>query len=280
MELRSIDERALAAVRVIAARRGVSCEQAAVVHSGSNVLVHLLPAPVVARVMSGTVALHDDPRRWLEREVSVLAYLAPSGIAVRPSSEIAPGPYQEDGLWVTFWEWVDHEHGSELRDDAEKVGRALRGLHDALATFAGELGTFVDLWHDIERLRRQLRPSDALSAAMIDSLRERLLALRGPVFEASLPVQALHGDASLGNVLRADGRLIWSDFEDTFRGPVHWDVAGYLISLRNRGADSQYVARALEAYGWADPLTLAPFTKAHEVYDEIWRSYDIQRRRD
>ncbi len=39
----------------------LSAEQAAVVYSGSNVLVRLNPAPAVARVMTGTVALHEDP---------------------------------------------------------------------------------------------------------------------------------------------------------------------------------------------------------------------------
>ena len=38
------------------------------------------PAPVVARVMTGTVALHDDPSTWLRREISVLEFLAPSGL--------------------------------------------------------------------------------------------------------------------------------------------------------------------------------------------------------
>jgi hypothetical protein len=70
------------------------------------VLVHLRPAPVVARVMTGTVALHDDPRRWLEREVSVLEFLMPSGLAVSPSRLIAPGPHYHDDLWMTFTQWV------------------------------------------------------------------------------------------------------------------------------------------------------------------------------
>jgi hypothetical protein len=55
-------------------------------------------------------------------------------------------------------------------------------------------------------------------------------------------------------------------------------VAGYVISLEANGADSAFVARALEAYGWSDKRELAPFSAAHAVYDEIWQSYDAQRR--
>lgn len=253
------------------------CEEAVVAYSGSNVLVDLRPSPVVARVMSGTVVLHDDPEVWLGREVSVLRFLAPSGLAVAPSSSIAPGPYRSDGLWMTFWARVEHRGGAGL-DDAEGLGRALRDLHEALAGFSGELGGLADLQRDIERLRRQLRPTAALGTGRIDSLGERLLALGETVFGASLPTQALHGDASLSNLLSTSEGLVWNDFEDTFRGPVHWDLAGYVMSLEFAGADPAFVQRALDAYGGVDRRELAPFRAAHELYDEIWQLYDAQRR--
>lgn len=277
MEAGSIEQRALGAACLVARDHDVSCEQAAVVHSRSNVLVHLRPSPVVARVMTGTVALHNDPELWLAREVSVLNFLASSGLAVAPSPLIAPGPYQLGGLWMTFWEWVE-DCGRTALWDAERLGRALRHLHDALSAFSGDLAGLVDLQHDIERLRRQLRPTAALGAQRIDSLRERLFALSDTVFGASMQAQALHGDASLSNLLYTSDGLVWNDFEDTFRGPVHWDVAGYVMSLEARGADSAFVQRALDAYGWVDRRELAPLAAAHELYDEIWRLYDAQRR--
>ena len=117
----TIEQRALTAACAVARNHGVSCDQATVVHSGSNVLVHLRPAPVVARVMSGTVVLHDDPQRWLTREVSVLNFLAPSGLAVGPSSLLAPGPYRQSGLWMTFCEWVEHQEPIDLDANPERV---------------------------------------------------------------------------------------------------------------------------------------------------------------
>jgi Phosphotransferase enzyme family len=273
-----IERRALDAACAIATDQDVPCEQAAVIHSRSNVLVHLRPSPVVARVMTGTVVLHDDPLRWLTREVSVLSFLASSGLAVAPSSLIAPGPYQSDGLWMTLWECVEHQDRTGRRGDAERLGRALRDLHDELSAFSGDLADLADLQRDIERLHRQLRPTAALSPQHIDSLRERLDALTDTVFGASLPVQALHGDASLGNLLCTPDGLVWNDFEDTFRGPVHWDVAGYLMSLEADGADSAFVEQALKAYGGVERRELVPFVAAHELYGEIWRLYDAQRR--
>jgi aminoglycoside phosphotransferase (APT) family kinase protein len=283
-----IEERALAAARAVAAERGVECDGAEVLSAGSNVLVWLRPSPVVARVMTGTVVLHDDPERWLRREVGVTEFLAPIGLAVRPSPLIAPGPFERDGLWMTFVELVEGgavgfgPAGGDAEwsagDGAERLGRALRGLHGALAPYDGDLASFADLHDDIERLRLALRPSAELSAERIDSLGERLAALRGTLFAGSLPVQALHGDASVGNLLRTPGGLLWNDFEDAFRGPVHWDLAGYLMSLRWLDVDEAFVDRALDAYGSLDREALAPFTAGHELYNEIWKAYDAQRR--
>jgi hypothetical protein len=272
-----LERRAVAAARAVANAHGLAQAEATVISSGSNVLVHLKPAPVVARVMSGTVALHDNPKKWLEREVSVLKFLAPSGIAVAPSSVIAPGPHEHDALWMIFSEWIpDIEHPTHL-DDAHRLGMALKNLHEALRTFSGDLADLRALRQDIERLHGQLQPTDAVEAGMVSSLRERLDALDDAVFKATFPTQALHGDASLSNLLHTPQRLLWNDFEDTFRGPVHWDVAGYLMSLRTRGASASFLRRMLDAYGWGDEQELAPFTAAHAVYGEIWQMYDRQR---
>ncbi len=262
-----IEEEALASACEVAVDHGLPCGDAAVIYSGSNVLVHLSPSPVVVRVMSGTVALHDDPRLWLGREIEVASFLAPTGLAVAPSSMIDPGPHHFQGLWLTFSSWVDVAGPTEPWD-AEELGLALRRLHEALAGFRGELGGMLDLLEDIERLRLQLPPSPEA-----DLLGERLFALTDSVFDTPLPTQALHGDASLSNLLRTPLGLLWNDFEDVLCGPVHWDVAGYAMALEFAGADATFVRRALDAYGWGDAEDLAPFTEAHEVYGEIWQMY-------
>jgi hypothetical protein len=274
-----LEQRAVAAAGAVATAYGLADDAATVIHSGSNVLVHLRPAPVIARVMTGTVVLHDHPQRWLEREISVLEFLAPTGLAIAPSSLIAPGPHHQDGLWMTFSEWIPDIEPVAHPDDAPRLGRALRDLHDTLRPFDGDLGDLSDLCDDIERLHGRLQPADAGQAAVVASLHARLDALRTGVFASGLPTQALHGDVSLSNLLRTPHGLIWNDFEDTFRGPLHWDVASYVGSLRARGASPRFVATMLDAYGWADEEELEPFFAAHDVYDEIWRMYDRQRRR-
>ena len=180
---------------------------------------------------------------------------------------------------MTFSEWIPGVEPSTHLDDAHQLGRALRDLHDELRPFGGDLGSLRGLREDIERLHGQLQPADADEADAISSLRARLDALGPAVFESTLPTQALHGDVSLRNLLRTPQRLVWNDFEDTFRGPVHWDMAGYVISLTTHGASSRFVRGMLDAYRWHDTDRLRPFIAAHHVYDGIWQMYDRQRRR-
>lgn len=270
----AIEVRASTAAAAVAEAHGLACGQAVVIHAASNVLVHLRPAPVVARVMTGTVALHDDPSRWLTRELSVLEFLAPSGLAVAPSRVIAPGPHCQDGLWMTFTEWIpDVATAPGRRDgvrteDARELGRALRSLHDHLRPFDGELGSLRDVRDDIERLLARLPEREPLA----------LRLERAGIFDADLPSQALHGDVSLRNRLRTPRGPLWNDFEDTFRGPLHWDVASAVGSLRMHGADEDAERALLDAYGWEDPRELAPFLAAQDVYGEIWRRYVENRR--
>jgi hypothetical protein len=268
---------AINAARAVATERGIDCHEADVVNAGSNVMVRLRPAPVLARVMIGTVVLHDDARCWLEREVAVLQFLDRFEVAVPPSPLIAPGPYEHDGLWVTCWEWLELEPQPELPADAAGLARPMRELHDHLSAFSGALGDLRDMRDDIERLLDALQPTPSLPRAAIEDLRDRLHGFAGQAFSTELPAQPLHGDASLSNLLWTHGGRRWNDFEDVCRGPVHWDVAGFVSSMRSRGADQSFIDRWLAAYGGIEERELAPFFRAHELYDAIWSQYTTQR---
>src|SRR4051812_45166405 len=164
--------RALAAARAVALTNSVACEDAVVVADRSNVLVHLKPAPVLARVMTGTAVLHGDVERWLAREVAVGAFLAERGLAVPPSDVLAPVPYQYDGLWMTFWEFVAHD-ASRVLPPAHELGGSLRDLHAALADFPGELGQLSDIRDWLDGLLAELHPSPTLTLRERDLLRSR-----------------------------------------------------------------------------------------------------------
>src|SRR3954447_7720146 len=129
----------LAAAQAVAREHGVACDDAVRIAGGSNVLVHLKPAPVVARVMTATALLHDDVEQWLAREVAVGAFVAERGdLVVAPSDLLPPGPHERDGLWMTLWKFVAHDAQAPPPQPGE-LGRSLRRLHAALSDFPGDL---------------------------------------------------------------------------------------------------------------------------------------------
>ena len=263
MRQASVAARALAAAQAVARAHHVPCEDAVLLTGGSNALVHLRPTPIVARVMTSTAALHADVSQWLAREVAVGAFLGERGLAVPPSDILAPGPYEHDGLWMTFWQFVEHDPVS-APPSASALGTSLRALHDALATFPGELGPLSDIRDWLDGLLTDLPERDALRA--------RLDALTPTVFASPLPAQPIHGDASVRNLLRTGDGLLWNDLEDVCVGPVHWDVAGLVADARAYGRDETFVAAFLNAYGGVALEELKDFIAAHELYAAIWRA--------
>ena len=268
----------LAAAQAVARQHGVACDEAVRIAAGSNVLVHLKPAPVVARVMTGTAVLHDDAEQWLAREVAVGAFLAErTDLVVPPSDILPPGPHERDGLWMTLWQFVPHDEQAPPPEPRE-LGRSLRGLHAALAGFPGDLAPLSEVRDWLERLLAELRPSPPLTQRDIDWLRFELDALTPAVFESSLSAQALHGDASMSNLLRTDSGLVWNDLEDVCAGPVAWDISGLVASARARGQSAKFIEELLAAYGEPGVEGLETFLEAHALYDIVWQAFEARRR--
>jgi Phosphotransferase enzyme family len=268
----------LAAAQAVAREHGVACDEAVRIAAGSNVLVHLKPAPVVARVMTGTAVLHDDVEQWLAREVAVGAFVAErSDLVVAPSDILPPGPHERDGLWMTLWRFVPHDAQAPPPEPRE-LGRSLRGLHAALAHFPGDLPPLSEIRDWLGRLLAEMRPSSWFTQQDIDWLRFKLDALTPAVFESSLPAQVLHGDASMSNLLRTESGLVWNDFEDVCTGPVAWDLSGLVTSARARGQSATFIEELLAAYGDPGVEDLEPFLEAHALYEVIWRAFEGRRR--
>ena len=259
---------ALKAARVLATTHGLPATDAVVVHAGSNVVVHLAPAPVVVRVMSGTAALHADPAVWLEREVGVCTYLARLGAAVvAPSEELPPGPHRVDELWITCWAHVAVDHAAAA-PPPDELAHALRDLHAALSQVPVDLEPLAAVRHEVTGLL------DRLDDPRVDGWRAQLSALPLEALGIGSAAQPVHGDASLSNLLATtDGRRLWADFEDVRRGPVEADVAGLVDAVRNRGLGDAYETALLSAYGTVDADVLSAQLRLHALYRAVWRAH-------
>jgi len=261
---------AAAAALAVAREHGLRSTDPVVLRDLSNLILHLRPAPVVARVATTTGAARGGARAWLERDLALATWLDSRGApVVPPASELPPGPHERNGFAITFWHFTAHEAGR--RAGAVDVGRALRSLHEVLSGYPGELPTVDDVAAEAAGL---VERSEALSAeearwlgGAFDSVREALAAADGSA-------RALHGDAHAGNLLITPSGLVWSDLEDCCRGSVGWDLACMACS-RDARADPSWFGAALEAYGDAGRLDaeLAPFVRARSLQLAAWTAF-------
>jgi hypothetical protein len=146
--------RADAAVKV-AAGLGVHGNDPVVLADGASVVVHLRPAPLVAKVAASTTAVRPAAT-WLQRELDVAQFLAARGAPVMtPSPEVPATVHHGNGQIMSFWQYLSPSGGvlaayGEPVDPAQLTAcEQLRRLHLAV-------------WYNLyaERLPR-LRPRAA-----------------------------------------------------------------------------------------------------------------------
>lgn len=253
--------RAVAAAVALAREKGIRVDEPFVLADLFSLMVHLRPAPVVARVATCMPRLRTPIEDWLEREIAVTEYLSDQGApVVAPSRELPPGPHERDGYWISFWTHVlPDPQRTPTTDDCSAM---LPDLHDALRSYPGELSTLGA--DDISRGLDQLdRGGDVLGEADVGLLRASAERLR-PFWEApGGDLQPLHGDAHPGNLIATRGSdLVWIDFEDVCLGPVEWDLATIMdpaaVAAHHR-PDPERMARCTELRALQVALALIAF---------------------
>jgi hypothetical protein len=217
---------AVEAAVAVARTHGVHCDDPVVLSDAWYLLVHLPPAPVVARVATDAPGAGSGD---VAAELAVAHHAVTHGAPVVPPSDLLdPGPHLHEGRLIGFWTFVEQDGDV----DPVVAGEGLRAIHDALADYDGRLPQL----HAMEPLLAQLPESDDA-----ELLRE--------LGSTALPVgQALHGDAHLHNCMHTTQGTLWHDFETSCRGPREYDLAALVHHERIHGGDGRS-ARALAAYG-------------------------------
>ncbi len=250
--------RAVCAAEQAARAHGVEVIAPTILQDWNDTIVHLRPAPIVARVR--TSWLEDDAENTFEREVSVAAHAAARGAPLVPPTANPPaGPHRFEGLVVTFWEYVDELPGDVQADEA---GRALRALHDAIAEYPFSL---PPVWERLDRAQSIVDDAGSCPALPEDDRRflaDRLRDLRSGFLRLQLAERPLHGGPHLANLLRTPAGPRWIDFDTVCRGPLEWDLA----HLPEAAAVSFPEARQ-------DALALARRLVGAEVAVWCWRTY-------
>ena len=219
-----------------AAAFGVTGVEPAILADSANVIVHLAPSPLVAKVAASTTAVRPDVDAWLGRELDLACFLTAAGAPVmKPSAEVPAEVRRADGLPMSFWTYLSPSDAGP--PDEATIGSMLRDLHAVLRTYPAPLPPLAPL-ADIPAFldRRQTSPASQTLVSAADALvlAETFSRLTGELAAASVntPVQALHGDAGAGNLMATGGQWVWHDFEDTCSGPVAWDLAATTASPR------------------------------------------------
>src|SRR6266508_6551671 len=216
----------------VARRVGLPFTDTVVLYSGMNVLVHLSPAPVVARVTR--LAHLVRPVTDLAGAIALARSEALRGRVVAPTTLVDPGPHVEDSRYVTLWTYYAGGPTTPLATPAE-AGSSLRLFHESARAYAGRLRSFDP------------RPEALKIADLVDpDIGALLRSVTTAMTAADLVQQPIHGDAHEENAL-AGG--IWQDLDEVCAGPVEWDLA----SLQHRwylfGERRAEIAAALSASG-------------------------------
>jgi molybdopterin-guanine dinucleotide biosynthesis protein A len=211
---------ALETATAIGRAQGLEVSEARILQDWNDTVIHLAPAPVVARV--GTSRLDRDRGEALARELAVAAHAVARGApVVSPTTLAPPGPHRARDLVVSLWGYVEELPGEPTADEA---GTALRALHEALADYSGPLPLLDERLATAQALADDAAALPALGAADRALLAAALRRFRAAALVRA-PRRVLHGGPHAANLLRTPDGLRWIDFDTACRGPLEWDLA-------------------------------------------------------
>jgi Phosphotransferase enzyme family len=294
-EIAEVTKAGVAAALAVARDLGLPAEAPRLLSSRGNVLVHLAPAPVVARVATLTGQTRDDPLCWMSREIAAARQLSAAGApVVAPAQFTDPGPHDRGGLAVSLWTLVPES--ASIKPSPAQAGVALARLHTAGRDFAGDLPLLAPIRDLIFEGLGILERDRVLDGTTIAGLRARHHAILAEIdayldsdqgFADLVPV--LHGDAHPGNLLVRQGECVWIDLEETCRGPRAFDLAVLALTYDEQRASgarpasaiarlgtSQDAIAALTAYAGEagvvlpDPAVLGLFARARMLEAVVW----------
>jgi Ser/Thr protein kinase RdoA (MazF antagonist) len=247
---------------------GIGVDEPRVLSDEQNLLVHLEPSPVVARVATRIAWSRPDPAAWLAREVAVARYAARHGApVVPPAKDVDPGPHIKDGFALTLWTHVKTRE--ELASETV-VGEALARLHLAMREFPAEsLPPRLPVHAQIENGLAALERDEFVAPRTLATLHGLHREMTDELAEVQGTNGVLHGDAHPWNLLRTPEGWRWIDMEETGYGPQEFDLAVLAVKVDDPEA-------ALGAYAAAagrpvvDISSLAPFQRIRELESVVW----------
>lgn len=248
--------RAVAAAMSAASAVGLAVDDALILNDSNRLVVRLTPCDVVARVTP--MAHHAGHHMSAEREVELVRRLARAGSPVAPlDARVEPRVFVHDGFKISLWAYFEPAEPRVLPPAgyAQALERLHVGLRQIDFTSPHVLDRVAAVQQDVAS--RDVTPglADADRAFLASTLRD----MKRPVVTRRGPGQLLHGEPHRWNVLSTRNGPLFTDFENTARGPVEYDLAWVPteVSDRYRDADQGLVGECrglvlamIAAYRW------------------------------
>jgi aminoglycoside phosphotransferase (APT) family kinase protein len=201
--------------REACAKVGLDPAGARLLRLGSNAVYRLADRPVIVRITSDSAALSEMERavrvaRWLEEE-RFPANRALAGVGQ---------PVVVGGRVVTFWDSVQDEEEFATVPELADLLKRLHWLDEPAA-----LG--LPYYEPFARVQASLRALNGVEERDAAYLAERAERLEKDYdrLDFVLPFGLIHGDASIGNILRdRGGRAVLIDLDGFALAPREWDL--------------------------------------------------------
>ncbi len=217
---------------------GIPPDRCDILQNGSTLVLRLTET-LVARVVQDV----DGPRQgteWFARENAIAQHLTEHGAPVIPlHADMPPGPHVHLGYPINFWQFVTR---IDAEPDSCEIGRTMRQCHDIMCSFTEPLPKLGILTESRAILKGRELFSQDTQQLLRGHLTNSIEVL------SHYPHQPLHGDAHLGNLMNTTRGLLWTDWEDTFSGPIEWDVASIIWNAQILDEDHATVQGICDAY--------------------------------
>lgn len=245
--------RAAALLHKACASAGLDPDEARLLRVGSNA-VYRLTAPVVVRISRSGAS-----REQARRAVAVARWLESVDFPAVRVVDVEQ-PLVIDSHVVTFWEAVSDD-GDQYATVAE-VAEVLVKLHSLHAPGNLDLPSLTPF----ENAAHRIEANDWLDASDRAFLTGKLAQLQDKYtgLEFALRPGVIHGDASIGNVLRDyHGNPVVIDLDGFAIGPREWDVV--------------LTAMYYDSFGWHTREEYETFARIYGFDIMTWPGYPVLR---
>ncbi|MGH3620650.1 MAG: phosphotransferase family protein, partial [Sciscionella sp.] len=145
---------------------------------------------------------------------------------------------------ATLW-WT--EPGNGRRPNGGDLARLLRRVHELpLPPFE------LPEWAPLDDVRRRLGDAEELAANDRRFLERRCDELQSALDKLSFELdrRVLHGDAHLGNLIRARDGPVLCDFDSSCVGPPEWDLVPVPVGVHRFGHPRSRQRQLVAGYGF------------------------------